>query len=367
MINLHVFEQHLRIWLGAAVLFYSAWVANWWLAPVGVVLLYTGSLRFCPIYYLLGFNASDAERSRLLSLLPRNNPEPVFIFSSAGELRFRNRAAEHILPSLNSLADLQQQEDLTSFATAKDLEVQGFNENGQSYLLHYKNVPEADVVVAYGFNVSKLMAANQEIVETQKELLYHMGEIGETRSRETGNHVKRVAQYSRLLAQLYGLGNEQAELLKMASPMHDIGKVAIPDRVLLKPARLDAEEWEVMKTHAQIGYELLRHSERPILKAAAIVAGQHHEKWDGSGYPEGLKGEQIHIFGRITALADVFDALASARVYKAAWPLEQVLDYIEAQKGRHFEPRLVELLQHNLEQFLAIRDNYLDVESRIDE
>ncbi|MEC7987201.1 MAG: HD domain-containing phosphohydrolase, partial [Myxococcota bacterium] len=143
----------------------------------------------------------------------------------------------------------------------------------------------------------------KEIEETQREVVFTMGAIGETRSKETGNHVKRVAEYSRLLALLYGLDEPQAELLKQASPMHDIGKVGIPDRILNKPGRLNAEEWAIMKTHARLGYDMLNHSNRPILKAAAIVAHEHHEKWSGAGYPRGLKGEEIHIFGRITAVA----------------------------------------------------------------
>ena len=187
-----------------------------------------------------------------------------------------------------------------------------------------------------------------------------MGAIGETRSKETGNHVKRVAEYSKLLALLSGLDETDAELLKQASPMHDIGKVGIPDRVLNKPGRLNAEEWEIMKTHAQLGYDMLNHSNRPILKAASIVAREHHEKWDGSGYPRGLLGEDIHIFGRITAVADVFDALGSDRCYKKAWPLDRILDFFREQSGAHFDPSLVQLLMENLDQFLQIQEVYKD-------
>ena len=200
----------------------------------------------------------------------------------------------------------------------------------------------------------------KEIEETQKEVLFTMGAIGETRSKETGNHVKRVAEYSRLLAKLFGLSDHEAELLKQASPMHDIGKVGIPDRVLNKPGKLNADEWEIMKTHAQLGYDMLKHSKRPILQAAAIVAQQHHEKWDGSGYPKGLAGEDIHIYGRITSVADVFDALGSERCYKRAWPLDKIVDFFKAQKEKHFDPKLVELLFSNIQQFLYIRDQYKD-------
>ena len=146
-----------------------------------------------------------------------------------------------------------------------------------------------------------------------------MGAIGESRSKETGNHVKRVAEYSYLLAKLSGLNEDESELLKQASPMHDIGKVAIPDSILHKTDKLTKLELEIMKTHALKGYELLKGSDRPLLKMAAIIALEHHEKWNGEGYPTGLKEEEISIYGRITAICDVFDALGSDRCYKKAW------------------------------------------------
>ena len=146
----------------------------------------------------------------------------------------------------------------------------------------------------------------------------------------------------------------------MASPMHDIGKVGIPDAVLNKPGKHTPEEWEIMKTHSEIGYNILKSSSRPILKAAAIVSYTHHEKWDGSGYPEGLSGENIHIFGRITAIADVFDALGSHRVYKKAWELDRILALFAEQRALHFDPVLVDLFLNNLDDFLIIRDKYQD-------
>jgi len=209
-------------------------------------------------------------------------------------------------------------------------------------------------------DISEIINLHQELEDTQKEIIYKMGEIGETRSKETGHHVKRVAEYSKLLAILYGLSEKEAELLKLASPMHDIGKVGIPDSVLKKPGKLDKEEWEIMQSHAELGFEMLKHSNRPILKTAATVAGEHHEKWDGSGYPKGLKGENIHIYGRITAIADVFDALGSDRCYKKAWDLDKILKLFEEEKGKHFDPKLIELFFENLEKFLAIRDEFKD-------
>ncbi len=209
-------------------------------------------------------------------------------------------------------------------------------------------------------DVTDIVTIHKELNDTQKEIIYKMGEVGESRSQETGNHVKRVAEYSRLLALLSGLGEKNANLLYTASPMHDIGKVAIPDSILKKPGKLTDEEWIVMRTHSEIGYKILKGSNRPILKAAAIVAYRHHEKWDGSGYPNGIKGEDIHIFGRITALADVFDALGSDRCYKKAWDLEKILKLFKEQKGKHFDPKLVDLFLDNLDKFLLIRDKFQD-------
>lgn len=165
----------------------------------------------------------------------------------------------------------------------------------------------------------------REIIDTQKEVVFTMGAIAESHSRETGNHVKRVAEYSKMLALYYGIEEEEAEMLKQASPMHDIGKVSIPDAVLNKPGRFNDEEREIMNTHAQVGYDMLKHSNRPLLKCAATVAHEHHEKWNGHGYPQGLKGEEIHIYGRITALADVFDALGSDRCYKKLGTMKKSL------------------------------------------
>jgi len=204
-------------------------------------------------------------------------------------------------------------------------------------------------------------ALQREIEDTQKEVVFTMGAIGESRSKETGNHVKRVAQYSKILAHHYGLDEKEAEMLKQASPMHDIGKVAIPDAVLNKPGRFDEEERKIMDTHAQLGYDMLKMSDRPLLKMAATVAYEHHEKWNGKGYPNQLKGEDIHIYGRITALADVFDALGSSRVYKEAWDDERIFKMFKEERGEHFDPQLIDIFFDNLDEFLEVRDSLKDV------
>ena len=209
-------------------------------------------------------------------------------------------------------------------------------------------------------DVTDIVKLNEEIELTQKEVVLTMGAIGETRSKETGLHVKRVAEYSYLLAILSGMSEEKANLLKQASPMHDIGKVGIPDSVLNKPGKLTVEEFDIMKSHSSLGYDMLKHSSRDILQTAATVAYTHHEKWDGTGYPNKLKGEDIPIEGRITAVADVFDALGHDRVYKKAWELEHILELFEKEKGTHFDPKLIDIFFQNLEKFLEIRDKLED-------
>ena len=209
-------------------------------------------------------------------------------------------------------------------------------------------------------DISELKKLTDDIIATQKDVISTMGEIGESRSKETGLHVKRVAEYSRLLAKKYGLSKEQCDLIYNASPMHDIGKVGIPDDILKKPGKLTNEEFEIMKTHAQLGYEMLKNSKRDILSAAAIIAHEHHEKYNGTGYPNNKKGGDIHIFGRITAVADIFDALGSDRCYKKAWKLEDIIELLIKEKGEHFDPIIIDLFLNNIDEFLEIRDRLQD-------
>lgn len=199
-----------------------------------------------------------------------------------------------------------------------------------------------------------------EIEGTQRDMVYMLGEAIETRSHETGQHVRRVAEYCRLIALGIGLTEREAEILHIAAPLHDFGKIGIPDHILHKPGKLDEAEWTIMKSHARLGEEMLSRSEREILQAGAILAGQHHERWDGTGYPKGLQGENIHIFGRIGAVADVFDALAGRRSYKAPWPIEQIMAYFEQEKGKQFDPHLVDWLQANQAAMVAVLHAFPD-------
>lgn len=201
---------------------------------------------------------------------------------------------------------------------------------------------------------------HEDVAATQREIVYLLGEAVETRSQETGHHVKRVAEISRILAKASGMDDEDVELIKHASPLHDIGKVGIPDAILNKPGKLDPAEWEIMKSHAVLGHRMLAGSERKIIKAGAIIALEHHEKWDGTGYPHGKSGEGIHIYGRIAALADVFDALGSERAYKKAWPTEKAVALVREERGRHFDPALVDVFLDNLDVIVDVRSRFAD-------
>lgn len=217
---------------------------------------------------------------------------------------------------------------------------------------------EMEAQIAQG--IRKIEDLNQEIIDTQQELIFTMGQVCETRSHETGQHVKRVAEYSHLLAKLYGY--EDLELMKQAASMHDIGKVAIPDSILNKPGQLTEDEWVIMKTHCQLGFQMLNVSQRPLFKLAATITLEHHEKWDGSGYPNGLKGKDISVPGRITAIADVFDALGAMRCYKPARSLDEILAIFQHEKGKHFDPDMVTLFFDHLDQFVVIRNQYAEQE-----
>jgi response regulator RpfG family c-di-GMP phosphodiesterase len=207
--------------------------------------------------------------------------------------------------------------------------------------------------------IAEVYKLNEEIKDTQKEVVFTMGAIGESRSKETAIHVRRVAEYSEMLALYYGLPKEEAAILKEASPMHDIGKVAIPDNILNKPGILTPDERKIMNTHTTLGYEMLKNSKRKLLKVASLVAYEHHERWDGKGYPRGLKGKDISIYGRITALADVFDALGSNRVYKKAWDDDKIFKMLKSEKGKQFEPKLIDIFFNNLDKFLKVRDLFV--------
>jgi len=201
---------------------------------------------------------------------------------------------------------------------------------------------------------------NKEVEGTQLEISSLLASVVETRSQETAMHVRRVSEISQLLARAYGLGDDDVALIKFASPLHDLGKIAVPDAILNKDGTYEPDEWAVMQDHAQIGYDMLKESERSIIKSAAVIAQQHHEKWDGTGYPMGLKGEEIHILGRITAVADVYDALRAKRCYKDAWNLESTVQFFKEERNKQFDGRLVDILLDKIDEIETIRSKYSD-------
>lgn len=206
----------------------------------------------------------------------------------------------------------------------------------------------------------EVAAATATIVERERETIFRLSKAAEYRDPETGGHILRMAHYSRLIAGRLGLPPQEQQLILEAAPMHDIGKVGIADQILLKPSRFSDEEFAIMKRHAEIGHKILHNSTSPILNAAAMVALTHHERFDGTGYPQGLKGEQIPLHGRIVAVADVFDALTSARPYKVAWELDAAKGFILSNSGSHFDPRCAVAFLDAWNEVLAIRSRFID-------
>lgn len=206
--------------------------------------------------------------------------------------------------------------------------------------------------------VKKTVALQKALHLSQQaefEISIRLGKAAEFRDTETGQHTLRISRLARELAQLAGLEHEQCELLLYAAPLHDVGKIGIPDQILLKPGRLTDQELVIMRTHTTIGGKILSAGEQyPVISAGRIVAEQHHERWDGGGYPRGLKGGEIHVFGRIVMIVDVFDALTSTRPYKPAYSLEKAVEMMRVDRGFFYDPRLLDIFLGNLDRFVAI-------------
>ncbi len=203
-----------------------------------------------------------------------------------------------------------------------------------------------------------VQARTRELHHTRLQVVQRLGKAAEYRDEETGNHILRMSHICALLAKEIGWDDAQCDLILNASPMHDIGKIGIPDAILLKPGKFEPHEWEIMKTHASIGARLLEGDDSSLMRMAREIALTHHEKWDGSGYPNGLAGEAIPMAGRIAALADVFDALTSERPYKKAWSVDDAVKHIQHNRGLHFDPALVDVFVCELPGILAIRSRY---------
>ncbi len=199
-----------------------------------------------------------------------------------------------------------------------------------------------------------------ELNDTRLEIIRRLGRAAEYKDNETGLHVIRMSKYSQKIALAYGLSEDDAELILNAAPMHDVGKIGIPDRILLKPGRLDDAEWGLMKMHCEFGITIIGEHSSVLLKNAGTAAQSHHEKWNGTGYPRGLKGDTIPLIGRITAIADVFDALTSERPYKKSWEIDKALDLIKKESGKHFDPELVDAFIDVMPDILRIKEKYAE-------
>lgn len=206
----------------------------------------------------------------------------------------------------------------------------------------------------------KVQERTAQLQATRLQIVQRLGRAAEYKDNETGMHVIRMSYFTYELAKAAGLTEEDAVLLKHAAPMHDIGKIGIPDHILKKPGRLTAEEMAIMRQHSEIGAEIIGDTESELMDLAKEIALTHHEKWDGSGYPRGLRGEAIPLAGRIVAIADVFDALTAERPYKKAWPLQEAVDYLQHQAGKHFDPHLVPLFLAQLDKIVAIQQQYAE-------
>ncbi len=243
------------------------------------------------------------------------------------------------------------------FVTAmgeQDDETHGFDVGAVDYI----QKPVSGPVVLSRVQTHLSLVRAKDLEDLAKASILMLGEAGHYNDTDTGEHIWRMAAYSAAIARAAGWSSHQAEMLELAAPMHDTGKIGIPDEVLKAPRKLTAEEWVIMKSHSQIGYDILSQSNNPIFLMASEVALGHHEKWDGSGYPNNLVGEQIPESARIVAIADVFDALTMRRPYKEAWPIDKAVGVIEQDSGTHFDPRLATLFFEMMPEILAIKEKW---------
>jgi putative two-component system response regulator len=235
-------------------------------------------------------------------------------------------------------------------------ELEGFNAGAVDYIAK----PVSPPIVKARVRTHLSLVHMDELKESRLQIVQRLGLAAEYKDNETGLHVIRMSHYAEVLSLAHGMSKSEAETMLNAAPMHDIGKIGIPDRILQKPGPLDANEWAIMKTHPSIGADIIGVHDHGLLAMARNIALTHHEKWDGSGYPAGLAGTAIPLEGRIVAITDVFDALTTVRPYKGAWPLEKVIPWLQEQRGKHFDPELIDLFLSKMPEILKIRERWAE-------
>jgi putative two-component system response regulator len=290
--------------------------------------------------------------SKALEMAERERPDLVLL-----DVMMPGMTGYEVCQALKAQAHLQSIPVIfvTALADVED-EARGFAVGAVDYITK----PVSPPIVRARVRTHLSLLRMDELRQTRLQIVQRLGMAAEYKDNETGLHVIRMSHFSKVLALAAGFSEAAAEELLNAAPMHDIGKIGIPDAVLRKPGKLDADEWAVMRGHVEIGARIIGEHASGLLKTAQLIALTHHEKWDGSGYPNGLQGEAIPIEGRIVAIADVFDALTSVRPYKAAWSVEQAVTLLREESGRHFDPQLVELFIAELPAILAIKERWAE-------
>ncbi len=281
--------------------------------------------------------------------------EPLLIKDAYQDPRFDRRSDEKThyrttsvmtVPLMNSMGHVM--------GVFQAINKQGVNEKGEQEVFSVHDLERLSLTAVYSAKTVESAMLNAELEATQREIIHILGDASESRSQETGDHIQRVAEISYTLAKLMGLPEEDVDNIRLAAPMHDLGKVGIPDAILNKPGRFTDEEYAIMKSHSEKGYNMLCNSKRKLLRFAAEIARSHHERWDGRGYPLGLAGEEIPLAARICAVADVLDALSSPRCYKQPWPEEKVKEEFIKQRGAQFQPELVDVLIEHWDEIYGV-------------
>ena len=281
--------------------------------------------------------------------------EPLLIKDAYQDPRFDRRSDEKThyrttsvmtVPLMNSAGNVM--------GVFQAINKQGTNEQGEAAVFSIQDLERLSLTAVYSAKTVESAMLNMELEATQREIIHILGEVSEYRSQETGDHIQRVAEISYMLAKFLGLPENEVERIRLAAPMHDLGKVGIPDAILNKPGRFTDVEYAIMKTHSEIGYNMLHNSKRKLLRFAAEISRSHHERWDGRGYPKGIAGEEIPLAGRICSVADVLDALSSPRCYKQPWPEEKVKEEFLKQRGAQFQPELVDVLMEHWDEIYSL-------------